>query len=197
MQCFLESGPLAFLPLQTEQGDGYSSHYSSIVWSLSPELASEIMALEDDEFMRRLSEAFEFRLGKVTQAAKRYSFPLRQRHAVNYIDDGIALVGDAAHTIHPLAGQGVNLGFLDVAALSEEILRARRRQLPLTEVSILKRYQRNRKGDNLAMMSVMEGFKRLFGAQELPIRWLRNEGMRKLNSLPLLKSAVVKQAMGL
>ena len=196
-QRFLPTGPLAFLPLQTGGDDSKSAHYSSIVWSVKSELTSELMALDDAQFAQQLAAAFEQRLGEVEQVAQRFSFPLRQRHAVNYVQPGIALLGDAAHTIHPLAGQGVNLGFLDVCAMRDEILRACRRQLPLNDVSILKRYQRARKSHNLSMMGVMEGFKRLFGANHLPTRWMRNEGMRTLNNLPMLKNAVVKQAMGL
>ncbi|GAB3112875.1 UbiH/UbiF/VisC/COQ6 family ubiquinone biosynthesis hydroxylase [Aestuariicella hydrocarbonica] len=196
-QRFLPTGPLAFLPLQTEADDRLQVNYSSIVWSVNNERAPELMALSDDEFARELGRAFEHRLGQVTDVAQRFAFPLRQRHAIDYIQEGIALLGDAAHTVHPLAGQGVNLGFLDVGAMRDEILRACQRQLPLTDPSILKRYQRARKSHNLAMMGVMEGFKRLFGADHLQVRWLRNEGMRRLNSLPMLKNAVVKQAMGL
>ncbi len=196
-QRFLTSGPLAFLPLQTQLHDQWDAHYCSIVWSLTAEQAPELMRLGDSDFSRALGQAFEYRLGEVEAIAKRYSFPLRQRHAVHYVQPGVALLGDAAHTIHPLAGQGVNLGFLDVAAMRDEILRARRRQLPLADVSILKRYQRQRKSSNLAMMTMMEGFKRLFGSDHLPTRWLRNEGLRQLDNLPLLKNAVVKQAMGL
>ncbi|MBR9912896.1 MAG: UbiH/UbiF/VisC/COQ6 family ubiquinone biosynthesis hydroxylase [Gammaproteobacteria bacterium] len=196
-QRFLDSGPLAFLPLQVALDDGLCSHYSSIVWSVTPELAGELMQLSDARFQQRLGAAFEQRLGEVTAVARRFDFPLRQRHATEYIGPGLALLGDAAHTIHPLAGQGANLGLLDVAALRDEILRAQSRQLPLSEPSILKRYQRNRRGHNLGMMALMEAFKRLFGADQLPVRWARNEGMRTLNSLPLLKNAVVKQAMGL
>lgn len=202
-QRFLSSGPLAFLPLQVQSkadnlaDDELNDRYSSIVWSLESDRVPELMALNDDEFMRALSTAFESRLGEVESVAQRFSFPLRQRHAIDYVQQGIALLGDAAHTIHPLAGQGVNLGFLDVCAMRDEILRAQTRQLPLSDVSILKRYQRRRKSHNLAMMAMMEGFKRLFAADHLPTRWLRNEGMRKLDNVSALKNIVVKQAMGL
>ncbi|BFM14076.1 2-octaprenyl-3-methyl-6-methoxy-1,4-benzoquinol hydroxylase [Maricurvus nonylphenolicus] len=193
-QRFLTSGPLAFLPLVTAEGD---AHQCSIVWSVLPELAEALMALDDDTFCLRLSDAFEHKLGKVVHADKRFSFPLRQRHAIDYIKPGIALVGDACHTIHPLAGQGVNLGFLDVLALQQEIQRACERNLPLSDESILRRYQRQRKSGNLSMMAAMEGFKRLFGADNIGVRWVRNEGLRQVNSLPLLKNTIVKQAMGL
>ncbi|NIB39644.1 UbiH/UbiF/VisC/COQ6 family ubiquinone biosynthesis hydroxylase [Pseudomaricurvus alkylphenolicus] len=195
-QRFLPTGPLAFLPLQSDAGNA-CSNYSSIVWSIEDQLVDELMSLDDKAFRKALADAFEYRLGDIVDVAKRYSFPLRQRHATDYVDRGLALVGDAAHTIHPLAGQGVNLGFLDVAVLTEEILRGCERQLPLSEHSILKRYQRRRKSHNLSMMAIMEAFKRLFGTRDLPVRWLRNEGMRQLNGLAPLKNAIVRQAMGL
>jgi 2-octaprenylphenol hydroxylase len=106
-------------------------------------------------------------------------------------------VGDAAHNIHPLAGQGVNLGLLDVAVLAQEITRACERQLPLDDFSILRRYQRQRLAGNLGMMTAMEAFKRLFGSDSLMLAWLRNSGMRQLNSLTAVKKIIVKAAMGL
>ncbi len=197
-QRFMETGPLAFLPLEDELMDYETGcHHSSIVWSCKPELADELMALDDEAFAKRLGEAFEHKLGNIEEVAKRFSFPLRQRHAVDYVKPGIALVGDAAHTIHPLAGQGVNLGFLDVTALRDEILRACERRIPLNDESILRRYQRNRKINNLGVMAAMEGFKRLFGTRNIGVRWARNEGMRKVDSVNTLKNIIVKQAMGL
>ena len=196
-QRFLETGPLAFLPMQVGNVAEFDEHHSSIVWSAKTDVADYLMGLPDEAFKEKLGEAFEGKLGTIEHVSKRFSFPLRQRHAKDYILPGGALAGDAAHTIHPLAGQGVNLGFLDVMALRDEIARACRRSLPADEPSILKRYQRNRKWHNLAMMSVMEGFKTLFGSDELPLRWMRNEGMRRLNNLGVLKNLIVKQAMGL
>lgn len=191
-QRFSARGPLAFLPLQ-ECGD---SHYSSIVWSADTELAQELMALSDQAFCQTLTRTFEQRLGAVEQTDQRYCIPLRQRHARYYVQPGIALVGDAAHNIHPLAGQGVNLGLQDVAVLSEEIFRALGRHVPLHHLSILRRYQRQRMAGNLAMMSAMEGFKRLFGSRSLAVTYLRNTGMAELNSLPLLKNFIVKTMVG-
>ncbi len=191
-QRFLPSGPLAFLPLDLADG----THASSIVWSTSPEQAQALMALDDDEFCRELSQALEQRLGKVTRVSRRACFPLRQRHAKDYVRPGLALVADAAHTIHPLAGQGINLGFLDVAVLADELLRARERGFDFADSSVLRRYQRRRIGHNLAMMAAMEGFKRLFGADPLPLRWIRNTGMRWLNGQGLLKNQVAAMAMG-
>lgn len=191
-QRFMHTGPLAFLPLQYE-GD---SHWCSIVWSAENSLADELMALNDGEFCSRLTSAFEARLGKVESCAERIAIPLRQRHATTYIQPGIALVGDAAHNIHPLAGQGVNLGLLDVIALVEEVQRAQSRGIPLDDFSILRRYQRQRLANNLGMMSAMEGFNYLFGSRSLAIGWLRNTGMRELNSMSAIKKIIINSALG-
>lgn len=192
-QRFMRTGPLAFLPLRDEN----QKHFCSIVWSAEPELAHELMQLSDQEFCARLGNAFEHKLGEVLHASQRFAIPLRQRHAKEYIKPGIALVGDAAHNIHPLAGQGVNLGLLDVAAITTEIERALSRQLPLRDFSLLRRYQRARMAGNLSMMAAMEAFKRLFASQSLLVTWVRNAGMRQLNSLGELKKIIVKSAMGL
>ncbi len=191
-QRFLPTGPLAFLPLDLA-GNAPSS---SIVWSTSPEQAQALMALDDQAFCQALSTALEQRLGRVTRVSRRASFPLRQRHAKDYVRPGLALVADAAHTIHPLAGQGINLGFLDVAVLADELLRAQERGTDFADHNVLRRYQRRRIGHNLAMMAAMEGFKRLFGADPLPLRWIRNTGMRWLNGQGLLKNQVAALAMG-
>lgn len=191
-QRFMQSGPLAFLPLLDEAGN---SHYSSIVWSLDEDLADDIMALNDRDFAERLTRAFEARLGPVLASSKRYCFPLRQRHAVDYFVPGVVLVGDAAHTIHPLAGQGVNLGLRDIEMLIREIVRAAERGIPLEDASILRRYQRERKPANLAMMALMESFKRLFGSRQPALHLLRNLGMGGLERVPVLKNQVARQAL--
>jgi len=192
-QRFMRTGPLAFLPLSTVD----EKHFCSIVWSAETELADELMQLNDAEFCARLGFAFEYKLGEILHSAERYAIPLRQRHAKTYIQPHIVLVGDAAHNIHPLAGQGVNLGLLDVVALSQEIERALKRKIPLNDFSILRRYQRQRLAGNLIMMSAMEAFKRLFGSNSLMLTWLRNMGMRQLDSVTELKKVIVKAAMGL
>ena len=191
-QRFRQEGPLAILPLAAN-----NDKTCSIVWSTHSEECEHLLTLSDDEFCAELGQAFEHRLGSVLSVGPRAAFPLRQRHAKNYVVAGIALVGDAAHTIHPLAGQGVNLGFKDVAALSEELLRAHKQGLNLGDLAVLQRYQRRRQADNLMMMSAMEGFKRLFAAEQPIIRLLRNQGMRLFNRVSAIKQHVVMQAMGL
>ena len=192
-QRFLPTGPLALLPLP---GDG-QRHYCSIVWSLQDSLVDDLLALEDVAFCAQLQQAIEGRLGGIVASSPRFAFPLRQRHAVDYVKPGIALVGDAAHTIHPLAGQGINLGLQDVAVLAQEVLAGHARGISPGQLELLRRYQRRRKGENLLMMAAMDGFKRLFEQQALPLRWLRNVGMRGVNQMGPVKQQLMRHAMGL
>lgn len=192
-QRFTDDGPLAFLPLD-RQGD---EHWCSIVWSVTPEEAERLMALDDEAFCSALGEAFEHRLGRVEHSDPRLCIPLRQRHAKRYVEPGLALIGDAAHTIHPLAGQGVNLGFLDAAVLAEVLLHAHARGECLADEKVLSRFERRRMPYNLGMMAAMEGFERLFQADPLPLRWLRNAGLRWVNQQPEAKALFVRQALGL
>jgi len=177
-QSFSQTGPLAFLPLLTETGD---EHFCSVVWS------------QDTTEARAIEQV----LGPVQAVSPRYAFPLRQRHAKTYTAAGLVLVGDAAHTIHPLAGQGANLGYGDVRVLLDELARARRCGLSPADELVLARYQRRRKGENLTMMAAMESFKQLFARDELPLRWLRNTGMRLLDGLGPVKNRIAAEAMGL
>ena len=193
-QRFSTTGPLAFLPLENEAGE---HHFCSIVWSQDTAEARRLMALDDGEFINVLEMAIEQQLGKIEAVSRRFAFPLRQRHAKDYVRPGFVLIGDAAHTIHPLAGQGANLGYNDVAVLLEELARARQAGLRADNQQMLARYQRRRKGENLAMMAAMEGFKQLFAREELPLRWLRNTGMRWLDRMGPLKNRLAAEAMGL
>ncbi|WP_323751639.1 FAD-dependent oxidoreductase [Marinobacter sp.] len=193
-QSFTPTGPLAFLPLANETGD---EHFCSFVWSQDTDEARRLMALDSDRFRKELEVAIEGELGEVLAVSKRFAFPLRQRHAKDYVTDGLALVGDAAHTIHPLAGQGANLGYGDVRVLLDELGRAKQLGLAPDDALVLARYQRRRKGENLAMMAAMEGFKQLFARDELPIRWLRNAGMRWFDKLAPLKTRIAAEAMGI
>lgn len=192
-QRFMPTGPLAFLPLNNI-GDNYCC---SIVWSQDTKEAKRLMALEDKDFCKELSQASEHCLGQVLKIEKRHLIPLRQSHATDYVMPRVALIGDAAHSIHPLAGQGANLGFSDAQVLAEQIAKAFARDLDLGDVSVLKPYQRQRKPENLATMAAMEGFKRLFGAQNSTLRLLRNYGLSGINRMGAIKNKLIKQAMGL
>lgn len=197
IQRFMDEGTLAFLPLQYGGDASAAQQYCSIVWSVLPTYAQSLMAMDDADFARHLQAAIENKLGKIEHLDTRYSFALRQRHAVDYVQSGIALIGDAAHTIHPLAGQGVNLGFLDASVLAEEVRRSHAKHLAIGDLRFLRRYQRRRIGHNLGMMWVMEGFKRLFADQPLPLRWLRNAGMSGLDRTGIIKHQLMRSAMGM
>ena len=155
------------------------------------------MELPKEEFVKQLGLAMEHKFGRILGADKRYCHPLRQRHARQYHRGQVVLIGDAAHTIHPLAGQGANLGFLDVASLAQEIRRAVARQEDFAAPHILDRYQRAREGHNLAMAGIMEGLQRLFHSDHMLFRWLRNSGLNLTDRVPLLKQEIVSRAMGL
>lgn len=191
-QWFLRTGPLAFLPLSHPDDE-----FVSIVWSAHEAEAERLMQLEDVDFMGELAHKSEIQLGEIKAVSKRTCVPLRQRHAMNYQAKRCVLVGDAAHTIHPLAGQGINLGFADVAVLAEELGRASGRQLDLGSALVLARYQRRRKTDNLVVAGAMESFVRLFDQPHPLVRWLRNAGMSTFNQLSPIKRKIARIAMGL
>ncbi len=188
-QNFLTSGPLALLPLDDPL-------MVSIVWSCEDALAERLLAMDDQAFAEQLYRASQGILGQVEACSQRCGFSLRQRHAVDYVKGRVVLIGDAAHTIHPLAGQGMNLGLADVDVLLQELQRSVTRQLGIAHPQGLRRFQRRRKADNLAMMWTMEGFKQLFARRELALRCLRNEGMSQLDRLGSLKDKIVHHALG-
>jgi len=187
-QRFLPNGPLAFLPLH----DGRSS----IVWSTTPQQARQLLAEDEESFCDQLELAFAATLGRIESCGERAAFPLRLQYVDSYVQPGLALIGDAAHTVHPLAGQGVNLGILDAASLAEVLLEARAQGKDIAALKVLRRYERWRKGHNLMMMATMDGFKRLFGATWEPLRWIRNAGLNLTNALPPVKQLIMNQAMG-
>lgn len=188
-QRFLPTGPLAFLPLF----DGRCS----IVWSATSTEAQRLVQLEDAAFCEALGEAFGFRLGKVLDCGERVLFPLLRQSAQHYVRPRIALVGDAAHVIHPLAGQGVNLGLKDARELADTLLTAQAQGRDVGALAVLRRYERARKGDNLLMMSLMDAFKQLFGTPAAPLRWARNAGLNLVDAVPALKNQIMRSAMGL
>lgn len=191
-QAFLPTGPLAFLPLCLEG----ESHYCSIVWSTSPEEAERLQGLSPEALGQALAAAIDHRLGEVTVVERTVAFPLVQRHAERYVLPGLALVGDAAHSIHPLAGQGVNLGLMDAAVLAEELLAARRRGVGLGNERWLGRYARRRRADNAGMLALMDGFRLLFGARHPALALARNLGMNGVDRLTPVKRLLLQQATG-
>ncbi len=184
-QCFTKKGPLAFLPLRDQ-------HLCSIVWSV--EEAEPLLELTDQEFCISLENAFEGRLGHVLAVDQRFSFPLAQQHARHYVGRHMALIGDAAHTIHPLAGQGVNLGFADARCLAQVLKDARLEGKLPGDLSMLKRYQRKRQVDNVAMATAMEAFKRIYNTDNLAINWVRNTGMKIVNDNATVKAILARLA---
>ncbi len=188
-QRFLPTGPLAFLPL--------SDGRCSIVWSAENQRADELLAMDDETFCRELEQEFDFTLGKVESVGQRAAFALIRRHADEYVKSGLALIGDAAHTIHPLAGQGVNLGILDAAALAETIVTARAKGQNIASLTTLRKYERWRRADNSLMMYSMSGFKNLFSNEQFSLSLIRNAGLNLVNSMGPVKHKFMRHAMGL
>ncbi len=187
-QAFLPSGPLAFLPLAAPT-------LCSIVWSADTAVAEGLMARTDADFIGALNRAMGGNAPQVSGCGERALFPLRQCHAVDYVQSRVALIADAAHSIHPLAGQGINLGLKDVAILAKAVGRAWGQGLDHGELAVLRRYQRQRKGDNLAMMAAMEGFKRGFGSSNPLIRVARNAGLTMVDGFGPLKHWLAAHAL--
>ncbi|MCG8709863.1 FAD-dependent 2-octaprenylphenol hydroxylase [Brenneria sp. 4F2] len=189
-QVFHGDGILAFLPL----GD---PHLSSIVWSLSPDKAQAMLTSPTDEFNRRLATAFDMRLGLCERVSERQVFPLTARYARSFAAHRLALIGDAAHTIHPLAGQGVNLGFMDVAELIAELKRLQSQGKDIGQHLYLRRYERKRKHSAAVMLASMQGFRELFAGYNPAKKLLRDLGLMLADNLPGVKPTLVRQAMGL
>lgn len=187
-QRFLSTGPLAFLPLT----DGYSS----IVWSTSPDEAKRLTDISEKDFAVELEQAFESKLGKIESVAGRAVFPLRLFETLNYVKHRLALVGDAAHTIHPLAGQGVNLGLADVASLIEVVVDALNDKKDFGDIKVLRRYERWRRAENRSMLVAMDGLKRVFGSELTIVKDLRRFGLNLTNRITPLKNILMSQAMG-
>ena len=182
--------PLALLPLRDPQ-------QCSIVWSTSPTLAKQLIDADAEDFNHQLRTAFGDSLGDISVISERVSFPLLSRHVSRYIDDGLALIGDAAHTIHPLAGQGVNLGFLDAASLAQIIEQTVQKGQSIHRKSMLRPYERWRRSENQLVLDAMYAIKTGFAKQPEPLYALRSMGMNALDKLPMIKSRMTRIAMGL
>jgi len=190
-QRFLADGPIAYLPL----ADGRSS----IVWTSRPTHAEHLAACPPEEASREIEQALDGVLGKVEIAAPRMHFPLRLTHARQYCKERFALVGDAAHSIHPLAGQGVNLGFLDCAALVQVLaqeLADGGTVEALAELRVLRRYERWRKSENLIALGMVDGLNRLFSTSDETLGWIRRSGLGAVNRSALAKRFFIGRALG-
>lgn len=194
-QRFLPHGPLAFLPLSAPP-EAATNYYSAIVWSTHPEEAEKLMALDEKAFCQACGEAFDFTLGKITHCEQRFMFPLIRRHVTQYVKPGMALVGDAAHTLHPLAGQGMNLGIYDVVALNKVVKKAHDNKRNFAAYHTLRAYERQRKTHNTVMLASMDAFKGLFGNSQPFVGELRRRGLNKVNQWPCIKRQLIHYAFG-
>jgi 2-octaprenyl-6-methoxyphenol hydroxylase len=188
VQHFLPSGPFAMLPLQGNR--------CSIVWTEQKARGEAIMALDEAGFLAELTKRFGWRLGEISLAGPRQSFPLDMQIARAFVADRLALIGDAAHVVHPLAGQGLNIGMRDVAALAETIVEATRLGLDIGSPAILERYSRWRRFDSAFSAAVMDGLNRLFSNDSAPLRTLRDLGLGLVDRAPPLKRFLVSEAAG-
>ena len=189
---FLPSGPFAMLPMTDYEG----RHRSSIVWTERRELAPSLLALPDGEFAAEIERRFGLSLGRIEVLGQRWSYPLRLIHAARYADHRLVLVGDAAHAIHPIAGQGLNLGLRDVAALAEVIADAFRLGLDIGSSVVLDDYQRWRRFDALLLIAVTDSLNRLFSNDLAPLRLARDLGLAAVDRLPPVKRLLMRHAMG-
>ena len=189
-QAFTPTGPLALLPMA-------DPHVCSIVWSQSPDAAGALMSMDDTDFCNALSAASNSVLGTASLETQRVSFPLTMRYAREWAKNGVVLVGDAAHTIHPLAGQGANLGMQDALALAELLMQLEAQNKDIGLHKHLRPYERSRKTEAMKMIAAMDGFKFLFDGDDPIKKLIRGVGLTATNNLDVVKNAFVSHAMGL
>lgn len=191
-QEFHPTGPIAFLPL----ADVVGRHYASLVWYHQPDEITRLMTLSKPSLIQAITETYPKQLPPIKDVIETGRFPLVKRHALHYFKGRFVLAGDAAHTINPLAGQGVNLGFQDVRALTQILAEAKAAQCDPGLATFLSRYEKERRPQNTQMMQVMDLFYHTFSNSLLPIKHLRNLGLFLANRLPLAKQEVLKYAIG-
>jgi 2-octaprenyl-6-methoxyphenol hydroxylase len=190
---FLPTGPFAVLPMKD---DALGTHRSSIVWTDRADVIAHLTSLGDDDFNRELALRFGDYLGETAAFGKRWSYPLGLLLADSYVADRLALVGDAAHAIHPMAGQGLNLGIRDAAALAEVLVDAHRLGLDIGHVSVLERFQRWRRFDNVTLAAVTDGLDRLFSNAFPPLKLVRDLGLAGAGMIPPLRRFFMNHSMG-
>jgi 2-octaprenyl-6-methoxyphenol hydroxylase len=188
VQHFLPAGPFAILPLKGDR--------SSIVWTEEKTKGDVLMGGDDEAFTAELVRRFGHRLGRVRLEGRKQSFPLAFQLARSFVGDRLVLIGDAAHVVHPLAGQGLNIGLRDVAALTETIVDALRLGLDTGSATTLERYQRWRRFDSAFSGTVMDGMNRLFSNDSAPLRAIRDLGLGLVDRAPVLKRFLVREAAG-
>ncbi len=188
-QFFMPNGPLAILPLPENR--------SSIVWSETSENAAQIAALDDAAYLEALRPAFGDFLGEIKLTGTRFTYPLTLTLAQSYVGPRLALVGDAAHGVHPIAGQGLNLGFRDIGALAEVLTEAKRRGEAIAAADVLARYQSWRKFDTTALALGMDAVNKLFSNDNPALRFMRDLGMGAVSSMPTLRRRFMREAAGL
>ncbi|HHG3532723.1 TPA: FAD-dependent 2-octaprenylphenol hydroxylase [Vibrio parahaemolyticus] len=189
-QIFTPHGPLAFLPMS-------QPNMCSIVWSTEPNRAEELLVMSDEAFNKTLTSEFDARLGVCEVVGERVAFPLKMRYARDFVVERVALVGDAAHTIHPLAGQGVNLGLLDAASLAQEVLTLWKQGQDIGSKRNLRGYERWRKAEAAKMIAAMQGFRDLFSGGHPAKKLVRGIGLSLAGQLPGAKDEIMKRALGL
>jgi 2-octaprenyl-6-methoxyphenol hydroxylase len=189
VELFLPGGPFAMLPMTDSR--------CNIVWSERADLAADYLELDDDAFLDELGRRFGDWPGPIELTGPRFAYPLGLLHADRYTEQRLALVGDAAHGIHPIAGQGLNLGLRDVAALAELVIDARRLGLDLAGPAVLDRYARWRRFDNVLLAAVTDGLNRLFSNDIPPLRLARDLGLAAVDRLPPAKRFLMRHAMGI
>ncbi|MEM9154831.1 MAG: UbiH/UbiF/VisC/COQ6 family ubiquinone biosynthesis hydroxylase [Cyanobacteria bacterium P01_F01_bin.33] len=198
---FQPSGPFAILPMCTPRQEGVSdgspSRRSCVVWTARSRDRDRLMSLNDADFISAMSPAFGSQLGRIESVSPRACYVPKRSHCSNYVRPRFALVGDAAHSTHPVGGQGVNLGMRDVAVLAECLVRAREAGLDLGDSDVLQAYQRRRQGDNAAVLFVTDTANRLFSNQILPLQLMRRLGLMGLDWMPFGKRFLMRRAMGL
>lgn len=190
---FTDSGPMALLPMRDEQGN---DNAFALVWTLKPDQVETVQNWDEATFLSQLQERFGERAGRFTRASQRHLYPLKFLQTREHVRPRLAVIGNAAHTLHPVAGQGFNLGLRDVAVLSQVVAEALRQDEDIGELTVLRRYAQWRRRDHLQTSLATDGLVRLFSNNFLPLAVARNLGLTLLDILPPLKKQLVRHAMG-